>query len=54
MSSRSSRPLIWTFVALLTAALFASALKWGKITIDLPELPIQQPQLIDLSFIKIQ
>ena len=54
MSSRSSRPLIWTFVALLTAALFASALKWGKITIDLPELPIQQSQLIDLSFIKIQ
>lgn len=54
MSSRSSQPLIWTFVALLTAALFASALKWGRITIDLPEPPIQQSQLIDLSFIKIQ
>ena len=54
MSSRSSQPLIWTFVALLTAALFASALKWGRITIDLPDPPIQQSQLIELSFIEIQ
>ena len=54
MNSQSSQPLIWTFVALLTAALFASALKWGRITIDLPEPPIQESQFIDLSFIKIQ
>ena len=54
MSSRSSQPLIWTFVALLTAALFAGALKWGKVTIDLPKPPIQQAQFIDLNFIQIQ
>jgi protein TonB len=54
MSSRSSQPLTWIFVALLTAALFASALKWGKITIDLPEAPVKQAKLIDLSFIEFQ
>ena len=54
MSSRNSQPLIWTFVALLTAALFAGALKWGKVTIDLPKPPIQQAQFIDLNFIQIQ
>ena len=54
MSSRSSQPLIWTFVALLTAALFASALKWGRITIDLPETSIKQTKLIDLRFIEFQ
>ena len=54
MSSRSSQPLTWTFVALLTAALFASALKWGKITIDLPEAPVKQAKLINLSFIEFQ
>ena len=52
MSSRSSQPLTWIFVALLTAALFASALKWGKITINLPEAPVKQAKLIDLSFIE--
>ena len=54
MSSRNSQHLIWTFVALLTAALFAGALKWGKVTIDLPKPPIQQAQFIDLNFIQIQ
>ena len=54
MSSRNSQHLIWTFVALLTAALFAGALKWGKVTIDLPKSPIQQAQFIDLNFIQIQ
>lgn len=54
MSSRNSQPLIWTFVALLTAALFAGALKWGKVTIDLPKPPIQKAQFIDLNFIQIQ
>ena len=54
MSSRNSQPLIWTFVALLTAALFAGALKWGKVTIDLPKTPIQKAQFIDLNFIQIQ
>ena len=54
MSSRNSQPLIWTFVALLTAALFAGALKWGKVTIDLPKPPIQKTQFIDLNFIQIQ
>ena len=54
MSSRNSHYLIWTFVALLTAALFAGALKWGKVTIDLPKPPIQQAQFIDLNFIQIQ
>ncbi|MEN8871392.1 MAG: energy transducer TonB [Akkermansiaceae bacterium] len=52
MNSRSSQPLIWTFVALLTAALFASALKWGRITIDLPETLIKQTKFIELSFIE--
>ena len=54
MSSRNSQPLIWTFVALLAAALFAGALKWGKVTIDLPKPPIQKAQFIDLNFIQIQ
>lgn len=54
MSSRSSQPLIWTFVALLTAALFAGALKWVKVTIDLSDPPIQEARLIDLSFIRFQ
>lgn len=54
MSSRNSQPLIWTFVALLTAAVFAGALKWGKVTIDLPKPPIQKAQFIDLNFIQIQ
>ncbi|RZN92904.1 MAG: energy transducer TonB [Verrucomicrobiaceae bacterium] len=54
MSSRNSQLLIWTFVALLTAALFAGALKWGKVTIDLPKPPIQKAQFIDLNFIQIQ
>ncbi len=54
MSLRNSQPLIWTFVALLTAALFAGALKWGKVTIDLPKPPIQKAQFIDLNFIQIQ
>ena len=54
MNSRSSQPLTWIFVALLTVALFASALKWGKITIDLPEAPAKQAKLIDLSFIEFQ
>lgn len=52
MNSRSSQPLTWIFVALLTAALFAGALKWGKISIDLPEPIVVKPALIDLTFIE--
>ncbi|MDB4370146.1 energy transducer TonB [Akkermansiaceae bacterium] len=54
MNSRSSQPLIWIFVAVLTAALFAGALKWGKITIELPDTPLEQTALIDLSFVEFQ
>ena len=54
MSSRISQPLIWTFVALLTAALFAGALKWVRISIDLPVTQVQQTNLIDLSFVSFQ
>jgi protein TonB len=54
MNSRSSQPLTWIFVAVFTAALFAGALKWGKITIELPDTPPEQTAFIDLSFVEFQ
>ena len=52
MNSRSSQPLIWSTVFLLTAALYASALKWGKVTFAFSEKPPERVALVDLTFIE--
>lgn len=52
MNSRSSQPLIWSTVLLLTAALYASALKWGKVTFAFSEKPPERVALVDLTFIE--
>jgi protein TonB len=52
MNSRSNQPFIWIFVALLTAALFAGALKWGKISIIIPEPAVEKTSFVDLTFIE--
>lgn len=52
MNSRSSQPFIWISVALLTAALYAGAIKWGKVTFHFPEKPPRKIALVDLTFIE--
>ena len=52
MNSRSSQPLIWSTVLLLTAALYASALKWGKVTFVFSEKPPERVALVDLTYIE--
>lgn len=49
MNSRSSQPLIWTSVALCTAALYAGVYKWGRIQIELPETEKREITMIDLG-----
>ncbi len=48
MNPRSSQPLIWTSVALCTAALYAGAYKWVRVRI-----PIEEPAKKELAIIEL-
>lgn len=48
MNPRSSQPLIWTSVALCTAALYAGAYKWVRVRI-----PIEEPEKIEMALLDL-
>ncbi len=52
MNSRSSQPLVWIIVTLLTVALYAAALNWVHFRIPLKETPPIKTELIDLNIIE--
>ena len=52
MNPRSSQPLIWTSVALCTAALYAGAYKWVRVRIPIEEPEKKELAIIDLGMLQ--
>ena len=52
MSLRTSQPIIWGSVALLTAGLYAGAMTWVKFSIEIPAPPPEKPIRIDLGILQ--
>jgi len=52
MNPRSSQPLIWTSVALCTAALYAGAYKWVRVRIPIAEPEKREMAILDLGILQ--